>query len=164
MNLRVEQYLESFRRGRSRTDLRRLAQLGVRRSPPDEIQRYRVDRRDEPAHLMPGSTLIETPDELADRGFAALGVRQLGGLQQVVQADHAVRYQELRQEAFRVLSLLTTGYRAEDHRDDDRDILPRVPVTILTLHVSVNPSRMNRPTQATRNRVAFDVELMNKIG
>jgi len=75
-----------------------------------------------------------------------------------------VRYQELRQEAFGVLRFPGTGYRTEDYRDDDGIVLQLLSLAILALDVAVDPSRMNRPAEATRNRAAFDVELMNKIG
>ena len=94
---------------------------------------------------MPGGARIDTPDELADRLGAALALRRIGGLQQVVQANHAVGYQELRQEPFRVLRVLSARYRAEDHGNHDRNVLLEFSVTIRALDVSVDPACMNCP-------------------
>ncbi|MFP4377795.1 MAG: hypothetical protein ACLFP4_12200 [Spirochaetales bacterium] len=102
--------------------------------------------------------------EIADRSLAALPLWQLGSLQQVVEANHAVRHQELRQQTLGVLPLPGSGHRAEDDRYHDRNVLLLLSLAMLAWNVSVDSSPMDRPAEATRNRAAFDVELMNKIG
>ena len=115
-------------------------------------------------HPAPGGSCIKAADKVADHGLAPFRFRQAGGLEQVIQSDHAMRYQKPRQEPFRILISLRTSRRADDHRNDDRDIFLVLSVPVLPLDVPMDPPGMDGPAQGTGNPAAIQVELMNKIG
>ena len=76
-----------------------------------------------------------TADEVADFGFTPLRPRKVGNLQAVVQPDH---------------------------RDDDRHVLPALPVPEPPLDLSMDSPRMNHPAQLARSYAAVGVELIDE--
>ena len=144
--------------------LRYLSQFGSCRPPSGEIERYLGHRYAETAHAVPGGAQINAPNELAHPLSAALILAETGGLHEIIQANHAVGNQNVREKSFRVLFSSSSSYRTPNYRNDDRNILPTFPVAVLPFYIRVNSSRMDDPAQATRIGEAIAVELMHKIG
>ena len=106
---------------------------------------------------------IDATQQIADCILRPFTLRQVSGLQEIVQPDHAVWCQKLRQQPFRILSAPCTSNRANDHRDVDRQVLLLLSITIFPLYVSMDASGVNRAAKSTWIRDATGVELMNKI-